>query len=405
VNFALWFAQNLQFSRPLSNDGAMETNTVLSGTHFMSGDEACAEGAIAAGCSFFAGYPITPSTEIAERLARRLPEVGGVFLQMEDELGSMAAILGASSAGQRSMTATSGPGFSLMMENLGLGIMLEIPCVLVDVQRGAPSTGLPTLPGQSDVMQARWGTHGDHEIVAYSPWSPQEMFDLTLHSFNIADRYRVPVLLMADEVVGHMIERVVIPPAEQIERWQRKRPKDPPNSSFEPFRAVDTDLVPPMVYAGEGYRIHFTSLTHDERGYPDMTADTHHRLVTRLVNKIRLNAGKIIRLERYSLEDAQIVVIAYGSTARSARRAVREARQRGIPAGLLRLISLWPFPDGQVKELVKNAKAVIVGEMNLGQIYREVERYTQKAVRGVFHAGGTMIPPEAILDAIQEAAE
>lgn len=383
----------------------MESKAVLTGTHFMSGDEACAEGAIAAGCRFFAGYPITPSTEIAERLARRLPEVGGVFLQMEDELGSMAAILGASSAGQRSMTATSGPGFSLMMENLGLGIMLEIPCVLVDVQRGSPSTGLPTLPGQSDVMQARWGTHGDYEIVAYSPWSPQEMFDLTMHSFNVADRYRLPVLLMADEVVGHMIERVVIPPAEQIERWERKRPPNPPNGSFEPFRAVDADLVPPMVYAGEGYRIHHTGLTHDERGYPDMTAETHQRLVTRLVNKIRLNADQMIRLERHSLEDAQIVVIAYGSTARSARRAVREARQRGIPAGLLRLISLWPFPDRQIKELIYNAKAVIVAEMNLGQIHGEVERIARQTVQGVFHAGGTMIPPEVILDAIQEAAE
>jgi 2-oxoglutarate ferredoxin oxidoreductase subunit alpha len=405
VNFAIWFAQNSQFFRPLSNDRVMETNTVFSGTHFMSGDEACAEGAIAAGCSFFAGYPITPSTEIAERLAWRLPEVGGIFLQMEDELGSMAAVLGASSAGQRSMTATSGPGFSLMMENLGLGIMLEIPCVLVDVQRGAPSTGLPTLPGQSDVMQARWGTHGDHEIVAYSPWSSQEMFDLTIHSFNVADRYRTPVLLMADEVVGHMIERVVIPPTEQVERWQRKRPTGPPNGSFVPFRAVDADLVPPMVYAGEGYRIHHTSLTHDERGYPDMTAETHHHLVTRLVNKIRLNADQMIRLEGYSLEDAQIVVIAYGSTARSARRAVREARQEGISAGLLRLISLWPFPARQVMEFVNSAKAVIVAEMNLGQICGEVERHAQQAVRGVFHAGGTMIPPEVILDAIQEAAE
>jgi 2-oxoglutarate ferredoxin oxidoreductase subunit alpha len=383
----------------------MESKTVLSGTHFMSGDEACAEGAIAAGCRFFAGYPITPSTEIAEGLARRLPEVGGVFLQMEDELGSMAAILGASSAGQRSMTATSGPGFSLMMENLGLGIMLEIPCVLVNVQRGAPSTGLPTLPGQSDVMQARWGSHGDYEIVAYAPWSPQEMFDLTLLSFNIADRYRLPVLLMSDEVVGHMIERVVIPPAEQIERWERKRPKNPPNGPFEPFQAEDADLVPPMVHAGEGYRVHHTGLTHDEHGYPDMSAATHQRLVTRLVNKIRLNANQIMRVERYYLEDAQIVVVAYGSTARSARRAVREARQRGIPAGLFRLISLWPFPEEQVRLLVNHAKAIIVAEMNLGQIYREVERHTRQTVRGVFHAGGAMIPPEIILDAIQEAAK
>jgi 2-oxoglutarate ferredoxin oxidoreductase subunit alpha len=382
----------------------MTDRTVLTGRHFIHGDEACAEGAIAAGCRFFGGYPITPSTEIAEHLARRLPQVGGVFIQMEDELGSMAAILGASAAGVRSMTATSGPGLSLMMENLGLGIMLEIPCVVVDVQRGSPSTGLPTMPGQSDVMQARWGTHGDYEIVAYAPWSPQEMFDLTIRSFNVADRYRIPVLLMSDEVVGHMVERVVIPPADQIELWERKRPKKPPNGRFDPFLAEDADLVPPMVHAGEGYRIHYTGLTHDERGYPDMSAETHHRLVTRLVQKIRRNAEQITLTEGYYLDDARILVISYGCTARSARRAVREARERGIPAGMLRLISLWPFPEEQVKTLAKDMDAVIVAEMNLGQISREVERQLRRPVSGVYHAGGAMIPPERILTAIQEAA-
>lgn len=382
----------------------MTDKTVLTGKHFIHGDEACAEGAIAAGCRFFGGYPITPSTEIAEHLARRLPQVGGVFIQMEDELGSMAAILGASAAGVRSMTATSGPGLSLMMENLGLGIMLEIPTVVVDVQRGSPSTGLPTMPGQSDVMQARWGTHGDYEIVAYAPWSPQEMFDLTIRSFNVADRYRIPVLLMSDEVVGHMIERVVIPPADRIEFWERKRPKTPPNGRFDPFLAEDDDLIPPMVHAGEGYRIHYTGLTHDERGYPDMTAEAHHRLVTRLVEKIRHNADQIFLTEGYYLDNARILVISYGCTARSARRAVREARNRGIPAGLLRLISLWPFPEKQVKALAKDMDALIVAEMNLGQISREVERQTRRSVNGVFHAGGAMIPPDPILNAIQEAA-
>jgi 2-oxoglutarate ferredoxin oxidoreductase subunit alpha len=243
----------------------VSAQAVLTGSHFMHGDHACAEGAIAAGCRFFAGYPITPSTEIAERLARRLPEVGGVFIQMEDELASMAAILGASAAGTRAMTATSGPGFSLMMENIGLGMMLEIPCVVVNVQRGSPSTGLPTLPGQSDVMQARRGSHGDYGVVAYSPWSPQEAFDLTIHAFNVADRYRIPVFLLADEVVGHMVERVVIPSEDQIAIWERKRPSEGPGPDFEPFRVVDEDLVPPMVHAGEGYRIHYTGLTHDER--------------------------------------------------------------------------------------------------------------------------------------------
>ena len=382
----------------------MSDKTVLTGKHFIHGDEACAEGAIAAGCRFFGGYPITPSTEIAEHLAYRLPQVGGVFIQMEDELGSMAAILGASAAGVRSMTATSGPGLSLMMENLGLGIMLEIPCVVVDVQRGSPSTGLPTMPGQSDVMQARWGTHGDYEIVAYAPWSPQEMFDLTIRSFNVADRYRIPVLLMSDEVVGHMVERVVIPPADQIDLWERKRPKRPPNGRFDPFLAEDADLVPPMVHAGEGYRIHYTGLTHNERGYPEMTAEAHQRLVTRLVQKIRRNVEQITLTEGYYLDDARILVISYGCTARSARRAVREARNQGIPAGMMRLISLWPFPEEQVKTLAKDMDAVIVAEMNLGQISREVDRQLRRSVKGVYHAGGAMIPPEPILNAIQEAA-
>lgn len=387
----------------------MTARTVLTGRHFMNGDHACAEGAIAAGCRFFGGYPITPSTEVAERLARRLPEVGGVFIQMEDELGSMAAIIGASAAGKRSMTATSGPGLSLMMENLGLAVMLEIPCVVVDVQRGSPSTGLPTMPGQSDIMQARWGSHGNQEIVAYAPWSPQEIFDLTILSFNIADQYRTPVLLMTDEVVGHMVERVVIPKAEQIEYWGRKAPKDPPNGdskeAISPFKVIDADLVPPMAHAGEGYRVHFTGLTHDERGYPDMSADTHHKLVTRLVNKIRLNADQIIRTEGYYLDDARILVIAYGCTARSARNAVRQARKSGLPVGLLRLISLWPFPEGYLRGLADQVDEFIVAEMNLGQISLEVERIARQPVSGVYHAGGAMIPPEPILEAIIEAEE
>ncbi len=382
----------------------MSSSGVLTGKHFMHGDHACAEGAIAAGCRFFAGYPITPSTEIAERLARRLPEVGGVFIQMEDELGSMAAVIGASCAGVRAMTATSGPGFSLMMENLGLAVMLEVPCLLVNVQRGSPSTGLPTLPGQSDVMQARYGSHGDYGVVAYSPWSPQEMFDLTVLSFNVADRYRVPVLLMADEVVGHMVERVVIPPEDELPRWERKRPRQKPGEPFEPFRAEDTDLVPPMVHAGEGYRIHYTGLTHDERGYPDMSPETHHRLVTRLVEKVRRNADQLIRTDDYLLDDARIVVISYGCTARVARRAVAEARDRGIPAGLLRLISLWPFPERLVRELGAQADAFVVAEMNLGQMAHEVERHVAQPVVGVFQAGGAMIEPEAIREALESVA-
>jgi len=377
---------------------------VLTGRHFMNGDHACAEGAIAAGCRFFAGYPITPSTEIAERLARRMPEVQGTFIQMEDELGSIAAVIGAAAAGTRAMTATSGPGLSLMMENLGLAIMMEMPCVLVDIQRGSPSTGLPTMAGQADVMQVRWGSHGDYGIIAYAPWSPQEAFDLTILSFNMADRFRLPVVLLADEVIGHMVERVEIPLASQVPYWPRKRPPLGSNGSFQLFAPDTADLVPPIAHAGEGYRVHFTGLTHDARGYPAMTAETHHQLVSRLVNKVNHNAAEIIRTESFWLEDARIVVISFGCTARSARRAVQEARQQGIPAGMLRLISLWPFPEVTVAQLAQTADIFIVAEMNLGQISREVERLVKQPVKGVFHAGGAMIPPGPILRTIQEVA-
>ncbi len=382
----------------------MNGRDVLTGAHFMHGDHACAEGALAAGCRFFGGYPITPSTEIAERLARRLPEVGGVFIQMEDELGSIAAILGAAAGGARAMTATSGPGLSLMLENLGLGVMMELPVVVVDIQRGSPSTGLPTMAGQSDIMQARWGSHGDYEIIAYAPSSPQEMFDLTVLAFNMADRYRVPVLLLADEVIGHMVERVVIPPAESVERWPRKRPERPPNGQFAAFRPDPADLVPPLAHAGEGYRVHFTGLTHDEFGYPAMSSDAHQVLVTRLIDKIRRAGPEICRSESLFLDDARIVVVSFGCTARSARQAVRQARQAGIPVGLLRLISIWPFPEHLFASLVDQAEAFIVAEMNLGQVSREVARLVPQPVTGVHHAGGAMIRPETILERIKEVA-
>ncbi len=375
---------------------------VLEGTHFMVGDHASAEGALAAGCDFFGGYPITPSTEICEHLSHRLPEVGGVFLQMEDELASIAAIIGASVAGARSLTATSGPGFSLMMENLGLAAIMEAPIVIVDVMRGSPSTGLPTLVGQSDVMQARWGSHGDYGIIALSPSSPQECFDLTIHSFNLADRYRVPVCLLMDETIGHMTERVVIPAADAIPRVGRKRPAHPPGErTFYPFQA-DEDLVPPMAHAGDGYAVHFTGLTHDERGYPALNAVAHEKLVRRLVDKIRLNAPDIIRTEEYLVDDAEIVLISFGCTARSARRAVNLARAKGVKVGLLRLITIWPFPEQRVRELADSGrvKRFVVPEINLGQIRCEVERYTHLPVLGVNHAGGAMITPDAILEAI-----
>jgi 2-oxoglutarate ferredoxin oxidoreductase subunit alpha len=319
-------------------------------------------------------------------------------------MASIAAVLGASAAGSRAMTATSGPGFSLMMENLGLGIMMELPCVLVNIQRGSPSTGLPTLPGQSDIMQARWGSHGDYRIAAFSPWSPQEIFDLTIHSFNVADRFRIPVLLMGDEVVGHMVERVVIPEAAEIQIWDRKRANGNPDDIFYPFEPGD-DLVPPIAHAGDGYRVHFTGLTHDTLGYPDMSPETHQQLVRRLVDKVEKNAAEIELVDRYQVEDAEILVISYGSTARSARRAVREARDLGIKVGALRLISVWPFPEIAFGALASQVDGFIVAEMNLGQMITEVERRVNKPVSGVNHAGGAMIPPEPILDEIKRMAD
>jgi 2-oxoglutarate ferredoxin oxidoreductase subunit alpha len=321
---------------------------------------------------------------------------------MEDELGSIAAILGASVAGARVLTATSGPGFSLMMENIGLAAMMEIPCVIVDVMRGSPSTGLPTLVGQGDVFQARWGSHGDYGIVAYSPSSPQECFDLTIRAFNVADQLRIPVFVLMDEVIGHMTERVVIPPAREIPRVNRKRPSHAPGDEvFLPFKA-DQDLIPPMAHAGEGYNVHFTGLTHDERGYPALNAHTHEQLVRRLVNKVSAHAAEIILTEEVQLEDAEVVVVAFGCTARSARRAVALARQQGINAGLLRLITLWPFPEERVRELGRSetVKRFVVPEVNLGQMCREVERLTHLPVQSINRAGGAMITPQSILEVL-----
>lgn len=384
-----------------------ETQTVdprvLSGEHFMLGDHACAEGALAAGVDFYAGYPITPSTEVMEHLAERLPRVGGTFVQMEDEIGSVAAIIGASAAGARAMTATSGPGFSLMMENIGLAAMLEVPIVIVDVQRASPSTGLPTSVGQSDLLQARWGSHGDYAVVAYCPASPQECFDLTVEAFNTADRYRVPVIMLMDEIVGHMTERVVIPIPDNIVRIPRKRPQQKPGAAdFLPYRA-DEDLVPPMPHAGEGYRVHMTGLTHDERGYPSLTAAAHEKLITRLVDKVRLNADRIVRYEALHVDDAELVVVALGCTARSARRAVLQARAEGIRAGLFRPITMWPFPKSALCELAQNGRAqkFVVPEINLGQLCREVERHTKMPVVRLNHPGGAMITPQQIVEALR----
>ncbi len=382
----------------------MSENGMLCGEFFMNGDVACAEGAISAGCSFFAGYPITPATEIAERMSERLPQVGGIYIQMEDEIASMNAVLGASWAGVKAMTATSGPGFSLMMENLGLGVMLETPCVLVNIQRAGPSTGLPTMVAQGDMMQARWGSHGSYEIIALVPSSPQEIFELTITAFNLSEKYRVPVLIMSDEAVGHMSEKVVIPQVAPEELVSRRRPEVAPER-YLPYEP-DKDLVPPMAIAGEGYRFHVTGLTHDERGYPEMTAEAQDRLVRRLVDKIRLNRKDIIIYEEVGVEDADVIVCAYGITARIARHAVQQARDEGIRAGLLRLITAWPFAEERIRELAPQVKAFVVPEINYGQMVLEVERCAGKArTLLVPHMGGGVHLPQTILEAIKEVVQ
>jgi 2-oxoglutarate ferredoxin oxidoreductase subunit alpha len=376
---------------------------VLTGEHFMTGDHACAEGALAAGCSFFAGYPITPSTEIAERMAVRLPQIGGVFIQMEDEIASMNAILGAAWGGLKSMTCTSGPGFSLMLENLGLGIVLETPTVLVNIQRGGPSTGLPTLVGQADMMQARWGSHGHYEIIALCPNSPQELFDHTLKAFNLAEQYRIPVLVMADESVGHMSEKVVIPPADNLSVTPRNYTKKKPGE-YWPYE-VGEDDIPEMVKAGDGYRFHVTGLTHDKRGYPIIDAKTQDWMVRHLINKIQKNKHKIIEVEEINLKDAEVCIVSYGISSRVSYRAMELARDAGIKCGMLRLITAWPFCEDKIRELAARVKAFVVVEINFGQMSHEVERYAcgKCPTYLVPHAGGDIHDPEVILKAIKEA--
>jgi 2-oxoglutarate ferredoxin oxidoreductase subunit alpha len=390
----------------------MEHKGLLPGDHFLLGDYAAAEGAILVGCRFFAGYPITPATEIAERMSTRMPQVDGIYIQMEDEIASMNAILGASWSGIKSMTATSGPGFSLMMENLGLGIMLETPCVLVNVQRGGPSTGLPTLVGQQDMMQAKWGSHGDYEIIALSPGSPQEFFDLTIRAFNLAEKYRTPVLIMADAEVGHMTEKVVIPDPDDIEILNRPlvRKGDIEPDLFRIYRDMTQckgdACVSPMALAGEGFRFHVTGLTHDERGYPDMSAEGNSWNVERIMNKIRNNLEDIIMIEEINLEDADVVVVSYGISARTSLWPIELARKEGIRVGLLRLITVWPFPEDRIRKLADSVEAFVVPEINMGQIVKEVERCAAGAARilGVHRPGGEVLDPVSVLDTIRRAA-
>jgi 2-oxoglutarate/2-oxoacid ferredoxin oxidoreductase subunit alpha len=384
---------------------ALNGKPVLSGEHFLNGDAACCEGALAVGARFASGYPITPSTEIVERFAARVPSLGGIFIQMEDELAASIALQGAVWAGAKAFTVTSGPGFSLMMEHIGFAAMTETPCVFVDVQRGGPSTGLPTLPAQGDMMQARFGSHGDYQVIALCPNSPQECFDLTVKAFNLAEQYRIPVMLMMDECVGHMTEKVVIPDASQIPIYPRRHTSKRPGEflAFEP----GPDLVPDMVHAGEGYHLHVTGLTHDERGYPDLNSGQQDKLVRRLSEKITRARQELADFFEEGVEDADVVVVSYGITSRIAQRAVQMARAKGIRAGVLRLITVWPFPESRIRQLAEKTRALVVPELNLGQVSLEVERCAAGLARTipVTHAGGTVHKPESILAAIEKGAK
>ena len=367
----------------------------------IQGNRASALGALAAGCRFFAGYPITPSSEIAELMARELPKVGGKFIQMEDEIASLAAVIGASVGGLKSMTATSGPGFSLMQENIGYAVMAEIPCVIVNVMRAGPSTGLPTSPSQGDVMQVRWGTHGDHPIIALAPSTVREAFELTVAAFNFAERFRTPVILLLDEVVGHMREPVELPEPGPQEIVNREMPTVPPEW-YEPFGNPPSD-VPPLAPFGEGYRYHITGLFHDARGFPTSRLDEIQPWIERVFRKLERNLAEICMWEEDGLEDARVLIVAYGATARSARQAVRIARARyGRKVGLLRLKTLWPFPESIVERAAENVQRVIVAEMNLGQVALEVERIVGRAkVLRVGRADGQMVSPDQLVDAMR----
>ena len=367
----------------------------------MQGNEAVSWGALAAGCRFFAGYPITPSTEIAELLARELPKLGGKFIQMEDEIASLAACIGASVGGLKAMTATSGPGFSLMQEHLGYAAMTEVPCVVVDVQRLGPSTGQPTSASQGDVMQARWGTHGDHPAIVLSPTSVRQAFEVTVLAFNFSEKYRTPVIVLMDEVVGHMREKVELPEAAGVERVERMATSVPPEW-YKPYGDSLTD-VPPMATFGTGYRYHVTGLLHDPAGYPTTRLDEIGPWVERVERKISRNVADLVVTEEDGVENARTVVVAYGATARSARHAVKLARQRRCRVGLVTLVTLWPFAEELIARVGRTAKRLVVPEMNLGQLALEVERVAgrSKVVR-LNRADGEMIPPQAILEAIED---
>ena len=371
----------------------------------MQGNEAVAEGAIAAGVTFFAGYPITPSTEIAEQMAKLLPKIGGTFLQMEDEIGAMGAILGASLAGAKVMDATSGPGFSLKQELIGYAACAEIPCVVVNVQRVGPSTGQPTAPSQGDVMQARWGTHGDHPIIALSPWSVRESFDLAVLSVNYAERFRTPVILLTDEIVGHLRENVTLPTAAELDIYPRRLPQKTRAEGYQPY-AVGEDLVPDVARFGDGYRIHVTGLLHDETGFPSGSPVVTEQLIHRLHEKINRVGEEIIHTEEAFMEDAEYAVVSYGGTARTAYEAVRAARANGIKVGFLRLKTIWPFADAAVGRLADRVRSILVAELNYGQLVGEVTRAAHGTpVRPCLKYNMLDFTPQEITAAIRQMSE
>ncbi len=370
----------------------------------MQGNEAAAEGALAAGCRFFAGYPITPSSEIAEHLALRLPELGGRFIQMEDEIASMAAVIGASLTGVKAMTATSGPGFSLKQENLGFACLTEVPVVVVNVQRMGPSTGIPTAPAQGDVMQSRWGTHGDHPIVVMSPASVGETFRATVRAFEISETLRVPVILLLDEVIGHMREGVRLPDPSDMKEVVRKGPSVSPEH-FLPY-ADDGTGVPPMASFGEGYRFHVSGLFHDETGFPDMSPSNADQLMRRLMGKMQRHRQVYEWAETADTRDAEVLIVSYGSPARAASNAIARAREQGIRAGHLRIVTLWPFPEDQLRSFAGQVGAVLVPEMNLGQLRLEVERIMGDSaeVLGINRTDGELFRPDEIYARIREVS-
>ncbi len=381
-----------------------DPRNVNTGVYYVDGDHAAGQGALAAGCRFIAGYPITPSTAAAESFAKIAPKAGALFIQMEDELASVAAIMGAAWGGTKTMTITSGPGYSLMMETIGLGAMMEVPFVLLNVQRGGPSTGLPTKTGQGDMMQSRWGSHGDYEVIAIAPDSPQELFEYTIKAFNLAEIYRCPVMVMTDECVGHMTEKLVIPEADEIE-IEPRRFFEGSADEYLPFKPAE-NLVPLMAKAGDGLNLYITGQVHDERGYP-VTAENYKSVYTkRLVDKIMLNKDKIIELREEQMDGAEVVVVSYGITSRVAVKGIEMAREQGVKVGSLRLVTVWPFPDERIAELAKTVTAFVVPEINYGQVVFEVDRSAHGEANVVLvpHGGAGVHNPDDICDAIVSAA-